>query len=156
MPKNASIVLGFLFLVGGTVGSFMLAGQRPANLLYLVPALAMFLIPIGCSFIGFGLRGPVAILRSVVAFWHEAPAERQEATRTISACIGYVYGAGAFVFCASIVTITADFPQLATSGLTAHFGGMVTGTMVSLINTVVLAELVLRPVKHRLASAGER
>jgi hypothetical protein len=152
MLKTASVVLGFLFRIGGTVGCFMLAGQKPASLLYLVPALAMFLIPVGCSFIGFGLRGPLAILRSVAALWREEPAERLEATRTISACIGYVYGAGAFVFCASIVTMTASFPELAASGLTAHFGGMVAGTMVSLIYTVVLAELVLRPVKHRLTS----
>jgi len=151
MLKLASVILGVLLLLTGTLGCFMLAGNRPADLLFFVPALAMSLIPIGCATIAFGIRGPFVVARSFAVFWRSERTETAEAARVISACVGYVYGAGAFVFLASLVTLTRSFPELAASGLTEHFGGNVAGTVASLIYTVVLAELVLRPLKHRLA-----
>lgn len=152
MLKLASVILGFLFLLGGTIGCFMLAGNRPEILFFFVPALAMFLIPVGCSTIAFGLRGPLVVLSScVTALLRSEHAKTSEATRIISACIGYVYGAGAFVFCASLITLTTCFPEVTASGLTEHVGRTVAATIVSLIYTVVFAELVLRPLKHRLA-----
>lgn len=152
MLKVASVVIGLLFLLGGTIGCFMLAGNHPAVLFHFVPALAMLLILIGCSTIAFGIRGPTLVVRSIAAaLWCSDHAKTTEAIRIISACIGYVYGAGAFVFFASLVTLTRSFPELAASGLTQHFGETVAATIVSLIYTVVFAELVLRPLKHRLA-----
>ncbi|MES2695572.1 MAG: hypothetical protein V4773_19000 [Verrucomicrobiota bacterium] len=152
----ASVILGLLFLLGGTIGCFMLAGNHPARLFFFVPLLAMFLIPTGCSTIAFGIRGPLVVLHSfLAAIWRSERTQTAEATRIISACIGYVYGAGAFVFFASIVTLTTSFPEVAASGLTAHFSQTVAATMVSLIYTVVFAELVLRPLKHRLVSFPE-
>jgi hypothetical protein len=152
MLKLASVALGFLLLLAGTIGCFMLAGNRPAILFFFVPALAMLLIPIGCSTIAFGIRGPVLVLRSLAAaLWQSEHTKTAEATRIISACIGYVYGAGAFVFFASLITLTGYFPQLAASGLNEHFGQTVAATLVSVIYTVVSAELLLRPLKHRLA-----
>lgn len=152
MLRFASVVPGLLFLLGGTIGCFMLAGNPPANLLFFVPALAMFLIPTGCSLIGFGIRGPMLVLRSLsAALWRSEHTETAEATRVISACIGYVYGAGAFVFLASLVTLTRSFPEITASGLTEHVGDSVAATVASLIYTVVFAELGLRPLKHRLA-----
>ncbi len=154
MLKLASVILGLLFLVGGTIGCFMLAGNRPATLFFFVPALAMFLIPVGCSTIAFGISGPMVVLRScAAALGCSEHTKASEATRIISACIGYVYGAGAFVFFASLLTLTAGVSEVAASGLTEHFTGTVAGTIVSLIYTVVFAELVLRPLKHRLAVA---
>jgi hypothetical protein len=151
MLKSAWVILALLLLLTGTVGCFMLAGNPPANLVYFVPSLAMCLIPLGCSIIGFGIRGPMVVLRSFAVLWGSVHAEGSDAPRILSACIGYVYGAGAFVFLASIVTLTAGFPELAASGLTENFGDKIAATTVSLIYTVVLAELVLRPLKHRLA-----
>jgi hypothetical protein len=150
MLKLASVILGVLLLLAGTIGCFMLAGNPPANLLFLVPSLAMCLIPIGCTTVAFGIRDPLVVLRSFAVLWRSEPTGTSESTRIISACIGYVYGAGAFVFLASLVTLTKSFPELAASGLTENFGENVAGTVASLIYTVVLAELVLRPLKHRL------
>ena len=59
MLKPASVILGLLFLLGGTVGCFMLAGNDPRTLLWFVPGLAMFLLPVGCTIIGFGIGGPL-------------------------------------------------------------------------------------------------
>ena len=152
MLKLASVLLGLLFLLGGTIGCFMLAGNRPGGLFFFVPALAMFLIPIGCSIIAFGIRGPILILRSFAdALLGSEHAKTSEPMRIISACIGYVYGAGAFVFFASLLTLTAGFSEMAASGFTEHLGETVAATIVSLVYTVVLAELVLRPLRHRLA-----
>jgi hypothetical protein len=152
MLKLASIILGLLFLLGGTIGCFMLAGNRPAGLFFFVPALAMFLIPTGCSIIAFGIRGPILVFRSfAAALGCSELTQTPEATRIISACIGYVYGAGAFVFFASLLTLTAGFSEVAASGFTEHFGQTVAATIVSLVYTVVFAELVLRPLRHRLA-----
>lgn len=152
MLKLASIALGFLFLLLGTIGCFMLAGNHPATLFFLVPALAMFLIPVGCATVAFGLRGPAVVFRSLAAaLWGSEPTPASEAARIISACIGYVYGAGAFVFFASLLTLMADVSEVAASGFTEHFGRTVAATIVSLIYTVVVAELMLRPLKHRLA-----
>jgi hypothetical protein len=152
MLKPASVILGALFLLGGTIGCFMLAGNRPAILFYFVPSLAMFLIPLGCATIAFGIRGPLVVLQSfATALGRPGYTKTAEATRIISAFIGYVYGAGAFVFFASLLTLTAGFSEVAASGPTEHFSRAVAATIVSLIYTVVLAELVLRPLKHRLA-----
>jgi hypothetical protein len=150
MLKPASVILGLLFLLGGTIGCFMLAGNPPSNLFHFVPALGVCLIPIGCSIIGFGIRGPIIVFCSFSVLWSSARTKTAEATRIISAFIGYVYGAGVFLFLASFVTLTMSFPGLATFGI-GRFGGHVAGTIASLVYTVVLAELVLRPLKHRLA-----
>lgn len=151
MLKLASVILGLLFLLGGTIGCFMLAGNRPAGLFFFVPSLAMFLIPAGCSLIGFGIRGPILVLRSLAtALSCPEHTETLEATRIISACIGYVYGAGAFVFFASIVTISSSFSEIAAAGLTENFGEHVAAATVPLIYAVVIAELLLRPLRHRL------
>jgi hypothetical protein len=150
MLKLGSFVLGLLFLFGGTVGCFMLAGNDPRTLLYFVPALAMVLLPLGGSIIGFGIRGPAIVLRSLgAAIWRSANDQTPEATRTISAFIGYVYGAGAFVFFAGLVTTANFFPHYAASGF-KNFNEHVAAVLVPLIYTVVFAELVLRPLKHRL------
>ena len=152
MLKPASVILGLLFLIGGTVGCFMLAGNDPKSLLFFVPGLAMALLPVGCSIIGFGIRGPVIVLRSLkAALWGSERTQPPEAARTISAFIGYVYGAGAFVFFASLVTISNNLPRYAASGLSEHLGNTFAGTIAPLIYTFVFAELVLRPLKHRLA-----
>lgn len=112
----------------------------------------MLLIPIGCSIIAFGIRGPIVVLRSFAAALRcSEHTNTSEATRIISAYIGYVYGAGAFVFLASLLTIMACLSEVTASGLTERFGRTVAGTIVSLIYPVVFAELGLRPLKHRLA-----
>jgi flagellar motor component MotA len=149
--KRASFILGFLLLLAGTIGCFMLAGNSPSVLFFFVPFLAMLLIPVGCSIIAFGIRGPIVVLRSFTALWSSEPTNEPHATRVISACIGYVYGAGAFVFLASLLTIMSCLSEVAASGLTQRLGQDVAGTIVSLIYTVVISELVLRPLKHRLA-----
>ena len=150
MLRVASFALGWLFLLSGTIGCFMLAGNSPANLFYFVPSLAMFLLPMGCCSMAFGIRGPLVVLRSFAALWSSGPMgeKNSEAARIISASIGYVYGAGAFVFLASLLTITSG-PSAADS-LTVSFGRNAAPTIASLIYAVVLAELVLRPLKHRL------
>jgi len=147
MLKLASVILGLSLLLAGTIGCFMLAGNHPAGLVFFVPSLAMLLIPVGCSTLAFGFRGPVVVLRSFAALWGSGHTNAAEAARIISACIGYVYGAGAFVFLASLLTITkmAEFSPIEA------LGGCVAPTLASLLYTVVLAELVLRPLKHRLA-----
>jgi ABC-type transporter Mla maintaining outer membrane lipid asymmetry permease subunit MlaE len=151
MPQLASVLLGLLLLLGGTIGCFMLAGNRPADLFIFPSGLAMFLLPIGCSILSFGIRGPLVVLRSLAtAIWSRERTQMPEAARVISAVIGYVYGAGGFVFCASMVTFTKSFPGIAASGLTESVGAKVAATIVSLIYTVVCAELVLRPLKHRV------
>ena len=152
MLKLTSVVLGLLFVAGGTVGCFMLAGNDPRTLLWFVPGLGMVLLPVGCSIIGFGIRGPVTVLRSLAAAIgiSERP-QTPEAARTISAFIGYVYGAGAFLFFASFVTVANNLPRHAASGLSQHLGNHFAGTIAPVIYTLVLAELVLRPLKHRLA-----
>ena len=152
MLKLTSVVLGLLFVAGGTVGCFMLAGNDPRTLLWFVPGLGMVLLPVGCSIIGFGLRGPVTVLRSLgAAIWRAEGTQTAEATRVLSAFIGYVYGAGAFLFSASFVTIANNLPRYAASGLSQHLGNHFAGTIAPLIYTIVFAELVLRPLKHRLA-----
>jgi hypothetical protein len=153
MLKPASVILGFLCLLGGTIGCFMLAGNHPRALFFFVPALAMFLIPIGCATIGFGVHGPIVVFRSFAGLGGWNHTKTPEAMQIISAFIGYVYGAGAFVFLASLLSIMACLSEVAASGLTQRFGGTVAGTIVSLIYMVVLAELVLRPLKHRLAQS---
>ena len=62
MPRFASLGLGFVFLFAGTIGCFMLAGNQPGALFFLVPALAMLLIPVGCSTLAFGAGGPLVSL----------------------------------------------------------------------------------------------
>lgn len=153
MLKLASFILGALLLTCGTIGCFMLAGNSPSVLFLLVPALAMFLIPVGCSTLAFGLGGPLIVLRAFAASWNPGHAKMAEAAPTISACIGYVYGAGGFVFLASLLTCLSSF---SVSGFSQSLTGNIAGTIVSLIYTVVLAELVLRPLKHRLAAITVR
>ena len=134
----------------------MLAGHSPANLVFFVPSLAMLLIPTGCSIVAFGVRGPIVVLRSFAALCRSEPTRAPDAKRIISACIGYVYGAGAFVFLASLLSIMASLREVVTSGLTQHFDEIVEITIVSLMYPVVLSELVLRPLKHRLAGRSGR
>jgi hypothetical protein len=151
MLKPASVMLGFLFLLGGTVGCFMLAGNDPRTLLWFVPGLAMFLLPVGCSIIGFGIRGPAIVLRSLrAAIWRSERTQTAEASRIISAFIGYVYGAGGFLFSASFVTIGNFLPGIVASG-PEDIGEYIASVTAPVIYTVVFAELVLRPLKHRLA-----
>jgi hypothetical protein len=149
MIRLVSSILGFLLLIAGTIGCFMLAGHSPTILFFLPPALAILLIPVGCSTLAFGFHGPVVVARSFAALWSTRHIVPSEATRILSAFIGYVYGAGAFVFLASLLSILACITE---SGLTVGFRGNVTATIVSLIYAVVLAEVVLRPLKHRVSS----
>lgn len=152
--RLAAFILGFILILAGTIGSFMLAGNPPTSLFFLPPMLAMLLIPIGCCTVAFGIRGPIVVIRSFAALFSSGPigAKTPEATRIISASIGYVYAAGAFVFAASLVTIMARLSEVAASGLTESLVRTVAATVVSLIYPVVLAELILRPLKHRLDS----
>jgi len=151
MLKPASGILGFLFLLGGTVGCFMLVGNHPKTLLWFVPGLGMFLLPVGCSIIGFGIRGPAIALRSLgAAIWRSEGTQTAEASRIISAFIGYVYGAGGFLFSASFMTVGNFLPGIVTGG-PEHIGEYVTAVMSPVVYTVVFAELMLRPLKHRLA-----
>ena len=151
MRTLAPCVLGFLLLLAGTIGCFMLAGNPPAILFYFVPSLAMLLIPIGCSTIAFGMRGPLGLVRSLTVLWGSEQSNRSEVRQILSAYIGYVYGAGAFVFLASLLSIMACLSEAAAFGLTEQLGRNVAATIVSLMYPVVLAELLLRPLKHRLA-----
>lgn len=151
MLKPASVILGFLFLLGGTVGCFMLAGNDPRNLLWFVPGLGMFLLPVGCSIIGFGVRGPAIVLRSLgAAIWRSEGTQTAEAERTISAFIGYVYGAGGFLFSVSFMTVGSFLPSIIAGGL-EHMGKYLAAVTAPVVYAVVFAELVLRPLKHRLA-----
>lgn len=150
--KLASIALGSLLLLTGTIGSLLLAGHSPATLFYLPPALAMLLIPIGCCTIAFGIRGLVAVLCSLVGLRPPETTERPDSVRVISACIGYVYSAGAFVLLASLLNIMACLTDAVAFGLTHHFGETVAATIASLLYPVVIAEFILRPLKHRLAA----
>ncbi len=147
-------VLGFLLVIAGTIGSFMAAGNPPANLFYFPPMLAMFLIPTGCCTVAFGIRGPIVVLRSLAQLLTSGPlgVKTPEATRIISACIGYVYAAGAFVLVASLVTIMSHISVLAASSITGNLDESITATIASLTYPIVLAELILRPLKHRLES----
>ncbi len=151
MLKPASVILGLLFLLGGTVGCFMLAGNDPRTLLWFVPGLAMFLLPVGCSIIGFGIRGPMTVLRSLgAAIWRSEDTPTPRAERTISAFIGYVYGAGGFVFSVSFITVGNFLPSIIAGG-PEHIGKYVAAVTAPVVYTVIFAELVLRPLKHRLA-----
>ena len=147
MLKLVSVTLGLLLLLTGTIGCFVLAGNHPTGLVFFVPSLAMFLIPVGCSTLAFGLRGPTVMLRSFAALCGWGHTNAAEAGRIISACIGYVYGAGAFVFLASLLTITKVVTFSTPEALVRN----IAPTIASLLYTVVLAELVLRPLEHRLA-----
>lgn len=137
-----------LLLLAGTIGCLMLAGHSPASCFFLPPALAMLLVPVGCSTVAFGVRGPVVVGRSFAALWSPRHVSTPEATRILSALIGYVYGAGVFVFLAGLLSILACITE---SGLSVGFRGNVTATIVSVIYAIVLAEVVLRPLKHRLS-----
>jgi hypothetical protein len=148
MRRLLSSVFGILLLLAGTIGCLMLAGHSPASWLFLPSALAMLLIPVGCSTVAFGIRGPIVIARSFAALWSPTHIPAPEATRILSALIGYVYGAGVFVFVAGLVHILACITE---SGVTVGFWGKVSATIVSLTYAVVLAEVVLRPLKHRLS-----
>jgi hypothetical protein len=129
----------------------MLAGNHPRALLWFVPGLGMFLLPVGCSIIGFGIRGPVLVLRSLgAAIWHSEGTQTAEAERIISAFIGYVYGAGGFLFSVSFMTVGNCLPGIVTGGI-EHIGVYVTAVTAPVVYTFVFAELVLRPLKHRLA-----
>ncbi len=111
----------------------------------------MILTPIGCTTIAFGIRGPFIALRSMeVALWRSEQVESAPARSIIAACIGYVYGAGAFVFLASLLTLINCYYQSGTFGVTGNIGQTLSATIASLIYTVVFAELVLRPLKYRL------
>ena len=151
MLKLASSILGGLLLLAGTVGCFMLAGHHPSILFYFVPLLAMLLIPTACAILAFGFNGPAVVLRSFAALWSSEYHAEPEARRIMSAFIGYVYGAGAFVFLVSLLSVLGCLAEVVASGLTQRFGQCVAGTIVALMYPIVLAELVLRPVKHRLA-----
>lgn len=150
MPKFTPFVVGSLLLLAGTIGSCLLAGHNPANWLFLPPLLAMVLMPLGCCTLAFGVRGPVVLVRAFAVFWSEPPAP-EAALRIVSAYISYLYGAGAFVFLASLLSIMACLSEVVAQGLTQPFGENVTATIVSLMYPVVAAEFILRPLKHRLA-----
>lgn len=143
-----SSVLGIVLLLLGTVGCLMLAGHSPSSWFFLPPALALLLIPFGCSTIAFGTHGPVVVVRSFAALWSPRQPSAPEAIRILSAFIGYIYGAGVFVFLAGLISILACITE---SGLTVGFRGNVTATIVSLSYAVVMAEVVVRPLKHRLS-----
>lgn len=155
--RLAAFFLGFLLLLTGTIGPFMLAGNPPGNLFFFPSMLAMFLLPTGCCIVAFGIRGPNAVIRSFAALLGSgtAGAKTPEARRMISACIGYVYAAGAFVLLASLVTIIGWPSEVAAAGLTQSLGRKVAAAIASLIYPVVLAELILRPLLHRLESSAQ-
>jgi hypothetical protein len=155
MPKLTSFVVGLLLLIAGMIGSLLLAGHSPAILFNLPPALAILLIPIGCCTIAFGVRGPISVLQSFAGLRSAGPAEVQEAMRVIAACIGYVYGAGVFVLLASLLSIMACLSEVVAFGLTQHFGETIVAIIASLLYPVVIAEFVLRPLKHRLAARAD-
>ena len=148
MRNLSSPIPGILLLLTGTIGCLKLAGHSPASLFFLPPALATLLIPIGCSTIAFGVHGPVAVVRSFATLWSPKRILVPETTRILSAFIGYVYGAGAFVFLTGLVS---TMTSLTDSGATGSFRGNVTATIAAIIYAVVLAEVVLRPLKHRLS-----
>jgi hypothetical protein len=150
--RLAPLFFGFLLVVAGTIGAFMLAGNPPGNLFFAPPMMAMVLIPTGCCTVAFGIRGPIVVIRSFAGLSSADPMSEKtpSATRIISACIGYVYAAGAFVAVASLVTIMASFPEVANSGLAGNLGGTIAATIASLSYPVILAEFILRPLKHRL------
>lgn len=151
MRRLVSPLPGLLLLFAGTIGCLKLAGHSPTSLFFLPPALAILLIPVGCSALAFGVRGPVVVFRSFGALWSPKPMSASGTPQILSAFIGYVYGAGAFVFLAGLISILACITE---SGLTAGFRGNVTATIASTIYAVVFAEVVLRPLKHRLS--GEK
>lgn len=150
--RLVAFFLGVLLVVAGTIGAFMLAGNPPGNLFFAPPMIAMFLIPTGCCIVAFGMHGPIVVIRSFAGLLPAGPmsAKTPAATRIISACIGYVYAAGAFVFVASLVTIMASVSEVAAPGLTGSLRGTIAATIASLTYPVVLAELILRPLKQRL------
>jgi membrane associated rhomboid family serine protease len=140
--------LGVLLLLAGTIGCLMLAGHSPVSWFILPPALAILLIPVGCSTVAFGFHGPAVVVRSFATLWSPRSSSAPEATRILSAFIGYVYGAGVFVFLAGLVSILSCITE---SGFTVGFRGNVTATIISVVYAVVLAEVVIRPLKHRLS-----
>lgn len=150
--RLAAIILGFLLVIAGTIGAFMLAGNPPGNLFFAPPMMAMVLIPTGCCIIADGIRGPIMVIRSFAGLLPAGPmsARSPAATRILSACIGYVYAAGAFVLVASFVTLMPSFSDVGATGLTGSLGGTIAATIASLTYPVILAELILRPLKQRL------
>ena len=150
--RLAAFIFGFLVVIAGTIGAFMLAGNPPGNLFFAPPMMAMVLIPTGCCTVAFGMHGPIVVIRSFAGLMSAAPmSERSPAsTRILSACIGYVYAAGAFVLVASLVTMMAHLPEVAAEGLTGSLGGTIAAMIASMTYPVILAELILRPLKHRM------
>lgn len=146
MGSRASFTLALVLLIAGTVGALLLAGHSLANFFLLPPAVAMVLIPLGCTIFAFGVRGPVVVLGAFAAIWSRKHDGSREEIRILSALIGYVYGAGAFVFLAGLVCVLGSVTE---SGFTLAFRGKATATIVSLIYPVIIAEIVLRPLKHR-------
>jgi hypothetical protein len=143
-----SSALGIPFLLLGTVGCLMLAGHSPSSWFFLPPVLAMLLIPVGCCTIAFGAHAPFVVVRSFALLWSPRQIPAPKAPRILSAFIGYIYGAGVFVFLAGLVSILSCITD---SGFTVGFRENVKATIVSLIYAVVMAEVVIRPLKHRLS-----
>lgn len=150
MGTLSSFVVALFLLIAGTVGALLLAGHSLENFFILPPALAMLLIPLGCAIVAFGVRGPVVIFRSLAAYRQPKDVRTPEVISILSAFIGYVYGAGAFVVLADLISVLGCLTE---SGPTPGFRGNVRATIVSLIYVVVFAEIVLRPLKHRLSCA---
>jgi len=151
MSARPSFILAAALLIVGTFGALLLAGHSLGDFFFLPPAVAMLLIPLGCTIIAFGFRGPVVVIRSFAAFWSRRETGGIEEIGMLSALIGYVYAAGAFVFFAGLVCVLRCITE---SGFTVGFRGNLTATIVSLIYPVIIAEIVLRPLKHRLCGSN--
>lgn len=150
MGTLRSFILASFLLIAGTLGALLLAGHSLGNFFFLPPVLAMLSIPLGCATLAFGVRGPAIVFRSFAAYGCPKEIGTPEAIRILGAFIGYVYGAGAFVVLAGLVSV---FGCITESGPTLGFRGNITATIVSLIYAVIFAEIVLRPLKHRLSCA---
>jgi len=150
MSTLASVIVASFLLIVGTVGALLLAGHSLGNFFILPPALAILSIPLGCTTLAFGVRGPAVVFRSLATCWQSKEVGTPEVISILSAFIGYVYGAGAFVVSAGLISVLGCLTE---SGPTPGFRGNVTATIVAVIYVVVLAEIVLRPLKHRLSCA---
>lgn len=94
------------------------------------------------------------MLRSFKALWIEdvTAVDCAKASRVVSALIAYEYAAGALVFLTNLIFIMSYLSEVVSAGLTESFGKQVACTICSMMYPILIAEGLLRPLKHRLSS----
>jgi hypothetical protein len=151
--RMISTLIGLALALCGVIGSWLDNDLRAVVLLVgPVPQfLAVSVIALGGCILAFGFADAVAMLASAKVFWVQKPAGIDFALvgKTVAGAIGYAYAAGALVFLVNLFSVLFGI-----SGDASLLGRQILDTLFALACTVVLAEFLLRPLKHRLASCG--